>query len=373
MEPALDLYHQALEIIKKSGAGSVQYAEFLARVREGKLAIPHGVVLPRYVPGDIRGLKRRKSRKGGSASSSPPSPKAAGLGAGSSGMTELVLRRKKTVRDLRSSVSCCGSDLGRGQGGGLVRTVSETLLIEGLQPVVITRQKSVGKEEVVKSDEHVVVDDDKVDVDALGDVHEKKGRGVGRGKTLSMSVMPDVQLGGIKEVDEEERQEVREVVDQFKAVLLQKARAEGTLTEEQKRNEALKQEYESLMRQHGDMKKEQEMMNEQVANQLQHLLKEKSHLMEQNHQLQAENGNLKVLLDLATAEPESDDEYWEKANMETEHATANPLHEISAWHPAKSPGGSSSGELISFPDENDMNADPADPLSVKIDRIAISS
>lgn len=352
MEPATDLHRQALEIVKKSGAGSTQYSEFLARIGEGNLVLPHGVELPRYVPGDVRGLKKKKSRKGGS--------KGGGDGAGSSSNTELVVRKKKTVRELRSSVSCCGSDLGAGQGGSLVRTVSETLLIEGLQPVVITRQKSVGKDEILEG----------------GEREEKKNGNAGktRGKTLSMSVMPDVQLKGIEETDEEDvRQEMREVVDQFKTVLLQKAEAEGTLTEEQKRNEILRREYESLVRQHGEMKKEQEMMNEQVANQLQHLLKEKSQLMEQNHQLNAENGNLKVLLDLATAEPESDDEYWEKANMEMEHVAPYHLHEISAWHPAKSPGGSSSGEIISFPDENDMSAEPVDALSVKIDEIAISS
>lgn len=367
MDSAADLYRQALEICRKHGSGSDEYAEFLAKVRHGGALMPHGVTMPRYVPGDIRN-KRKSKKKGRGPSNGRESMVAAAAVQKSAG--------KHAGSSTWSSRKCASfSERGEVGGGGLVRTVSETLMIEGLQPVVITRQQSVGKEVEDSSgfaggaeqqEQQQQQGEDGPNWQSVRDERRANPR------AASMSVVPDTWMGVI-----DEEQEMRDVVDQFKVVLHEKARVEGSLCEAHKTNEALKKEFESLEKLHVEMKSEQEMMHDQVAMQLQHLLKEKSMLMEQNQQLQSENNNLKVLLDLATAESESDveymDEYLDKSQWEVEDVQLQSVHGICAWHPAKSPGGSSSGDVCSITDVNDMDPGTVGSVPVNMGSVAVST
>lgn len=329
MDGQSDLYQQALRIINKHGAGSDEYANFLSKNATQDGYLPHGVTLPRYVPGDVRNLRKKKSRRSRGRSMSTISD---------------------VSRGLERTASSCGSsclELGH------VRTVSETLFIQGLEPVVVTRPESVQEELELKASCEGSV---QVSPWMEGEVEEMK--------QLEEKLKLERTVSG-------ESTDIREVVDQFKAVLHEKAQVEGSLVEAQQTNEVLKQEFDNLKRQHEDMTSVKDTMNEQVSRQLQILLKEKSQLMEQNHQLQAENGNLKVLLDLATEEAESEEENWDR-EQDFPDSIMNPSQEISAWHPFETQE-RQMGDKQNLIDERVIGGAPQESVTRKFDRISIST
>ncbi|GMH36399.1 hypothetical protein BSKO_04267 [Bryopsis sp. KO-2023] len=346
-EPMTNVRERALEICRTHGSGSNQYAAFVNEAMARGL--PPGVMLPRRVPGDLRdsGAMSARSRK-----------KKGGRKHPSAGGIEKPIR-STSLKSMPSAPSRAEKPAGQH-----VRSVSETLWIDGLEPVVITTPCSADVESSSGDSEWT----------STGTPSRKNGRkSRGMRRTVSTSSTPTSVETEI------ELKKLRSLADQYNVVVSEKARVESNLSEERKHNESLQRKYSRLERHHSDLTSEQDTMNEQVALQLQHLLKEKALLMEENNKLKAENDGLQVLLEYATVIPESDDDTDLVADKVASQKDAPiSLHEISAWHPSLGNPGSGSEGASHFGDENDVQSPTSDGvqvelLSKRLDRITIES
>lgn len=345
-----NVQERALEICKTHGSGSNEYAAFMKEI--SAKGLPAGVTLPRYVPGDIRESDtlsaRSRKKKGGKKRRS-------------TGIEKPI--RSPSIKSTTSSDSRLSK-----ASPQHARSVSETLWIEGLDPVVITTRCS--------ADVGSCSGDSEWTSTGTPQGNSRTRRKGGQQRPLSRSST------GISPETELELKRLRSLADQYKSVLDEKARVEGNLDEARKRNESLRRQYQRLERHHSDLTSEQDMMNEQVSLQLQQLLKEKSQLMEENNKLKTENDNLQVLLEYAAGEPESDDDFPEPVSekMAFNHEGEISLQGISAWHPGMlNQGGSGSEGASHFGDENDIQSPTTsdgvqvDILSGKLDKISLAS
>lgn len=363
---------KAKEICRTKGSGSPEYAAFVKQAVEGG-GLSAGMMLPKYTPGDIKDPQRSRRKKKSSKSRGS-------LGGGAAAAA--VVPKPERARSLNSTASALWVDAkaaGAARGSAHQRSVSETLFIEGLAPVVITTPRSPTDVAPRSGDPRRT----STGKDGGGGDGENPAR---KGLDSAAAAAPGSTESALELV------RLRSLADQYQVVLDEKANVEGNLFEAHKRNEELKHEYNKLQRQHSDMTSEQEMINEQVAKQLQHLLKEKSRLVEENSKLRAENDSLQVLLEFAAGDPDSEDEadaedgdadagvggVWDKTAPRAEMCDGEvTLQEISAWHPAlqsKEGGSSSSGGASHFGDENDLHSPSSvDIMAQSLDKITIAS
>lgn len=340
---------RALQICRTHGSGSDEYAAFVAEVM--KKGLPAGVTLPRQVPGDLRDSTRTLSARSRKKKGAKQRRSATGI--------------EKPVRTtLQKSLTSTPPCEEKSFVGRHVRSVSETLLIEGLEPVVITTRLSAD----------VAAGSEESGWTSTGTPSRKYQR-------RSMQRTTSVSSTATSAETEIELKKLRSLADRYNDVVSEKARVECNLSQERKNNESLRRKYRTLERQHSDLTTEQDTMNEQVALQLQHLLKEKAQLVQENNKLKAENDNLHVLLEYATVAPESDEDtelVAEKMASQQQDGHIS-LHGISAWHPAVGGHQRSGSEGAShFGDENDVQSPTSDGVQVellsnRLDRIAIES